>query len=150
MKSIVVILAGGKGSRLNKSKEKQFVKVNGYSILEHTLNKFLECYGKNRLLIVLPIANLNKIELNKYKKYTSHKFIINGSTRKQSVKNSIEYIKSLNKIPENILIHDAARPNISTKLINNIKNNIHKKNMNFVIPYLNIDSTLKKLSTFDK
>ena len=70
MKSIVVILAGGKGSRLNKSKEKQFVKVNGYSILEHTLNKFLECYSKNRLLIVLPIANLNKIELNKYKKYT--------------------------------------------------------------------------------
>ena len=144
MKSIVVILAGGKGSRLNKSKEKQFVKVNGYSILEHTLNKFLECYSKNRLLIVLPIANLNKIELNKYKKYTSHKFIINGSTRKQSVRNSIEYIKNLNKIPENILIHDAARPNISTKLINNIKNNIHKKNMNFVIPYLNIDSTLKK------
>jgi len=144
MKSIVVILAGGKGSRLNKSKEKQFVKVNGYSILEHTLNKFLECYSKNRLLIVLPIANLNKIELNKYKKYTSHKFIINGSTRKQSVRNSIEYIKNLNKIPENILIHDAARPNISTKLINNIKNNIHKKNINFVIPYLNIDSTLKK------
>ena len=144
MKSIVVILAGGKGSRLNKSKEKQFVDVNGYSILEHTLNKFLECYSKNRLLIVLPIANLNKVELNKYKKYTSHKFIINGSTRKQSVRNSIEYIKSLNKIPENILIHDAARPNISTKLINNIKNNIHKKDINFVIPYLNIDSTLKK------
>jgi len=144
MKSIAVILAGGKGSRLNKSKEKQFVEVNGYSILEHTLNKFLECYSKNRLLIVLPIGNLNKFELNKYKKYTSHKFIMNGSTRKQSVKNSIKYIKNLKKIPENILIHDAARPNVSIKLINNIKNNIYKKNINFVIPYLNIDSTLKK------
>jgi len=144
MKSIAVILAGGKGSRLTKSKEKQFIEVNGYSVLEHTLKKFLECYRKNRLVIVLPIDKLNKIELNKYKKYTSHKLIINGSTRKQSVKNSIDYIKSLNKVPENILIHDAARPNVSSKLINSTRNNIHKKNINFVIPYLNIDSTLKK------
>ena len=46
--------------------------------------------------------------------------------------------------PENILIHDAARPNYSVKLLNNIKDNIHKKNINYVIPYLNISSTLKK------
>ena len=35
-------------------------------------------------------------------------------------------------------------PILVLKLMNNIKNNIHKKNINFVIPYLNIDSTLKK------
>ena len=29
-------------------------------------------------------------------------------------------------------------------MLNNIKNNIHNKHTNFVIPYLNIDSTLKK------
>ena len=144
MKSIAVILAGGKGSRLTKSKEKQFIEVNGYSILEHTLKRFSECFSKNRLIIVLPINKLKKHELNKYKKYTDHKLIINGFTRKQSVKNSIEYIKNLKKIPENILIHDAARPNIDSKLLDNIIKNIHKKNINYVIPYLNIDSTLKK------
>ena len=59
MKSIAIILAGGKGSRLSKSKEKQFIEVNGYSILEHTLKRFSECYSKNRLIIVFP---LNKIK----------------------------------------------------------------------------------------
>ena len=144
MKSIAIILAGGKGSRLLKSKEKQFIKINGYSILEHTLKTFLECFNKNRLIIVLPINKIKKQELDIYKKYTSHNFICNGSTRKQSVKNSIEYINSLKITPENILIHDAARPNVSVKLLNNIKNNIHKKNINYIIPYLNISSSLKK------
>ena len=144
MKSIAVILAGGKGSRLTKSIQKQFIEVNGYSVLEHTLKRFLECFTKNRLIIVLPINKINKHELDIYKKYTKHKFIHSGPSRKQSVKNSIEYINSFNKIPENILIHDAARPNVSLKLLNNIKNNIHKKNINYVIPFLNINSTLKK------
>ena len=144
MKSIAVILAGGKGSRLTKSIEKQFIEVNGYSVLEHTLKTFLEIFTKSRLIIVLPINKINKQELDIYKKYTKHKFIHSGPTRKQSVKNSIEYINSFNKIPENIIIHDAARPNVSIKLLNNIKNNIHKKNINYVIPYLNISSTLKK------
>ena len=144
MKSIAVILAGGKGSRLNIKKEKQFIEVNGYSILEHTLKTFLKCFNKNKILIVLPVHKLKRNELNIYKKYSNHDFLINGSTRKRSVNNAIEYIKNLKIIPENILIHDAARPNISVKLLNNIKDNIQKKHINFVIPFLDIDSTLKK------
>ena len=146
MKSIAIILAGGKGSRLNIKKEKQFIKVNGYSILEHTLKTFLKCFGKDEILIVLPIDKLKSKELNIYNRYTSHNFLINGSTRKKSVSNAIDYIKSLKRVPENILIHDAARPNLSLKLLNTIKKNIHKNDINYVIPYLNINSTLKKKS----
>ena len=40
MKSIVIILAGGKGSRISASKYKQYIDVNGHTILEHTLIKF--------------------------------------------------------------------------------------------------------------
>ena len=144
MKSIVIILAGGKGSRASKSLEKQFMHINGFSVLEHTLKKFSKIYNKNRLIIVLPKNSLNKKNLDLYKKYTNHDFIINGATRKLSVRNSIKYINKLKLTPENILIHDAARPNISLKLLNNIKDNIHKKNINYVIPYIDIDSTLKK------
>ena len=137
MKSISVILAGGKGSRLSKLREKQF-------ILEHTLIIFSKCYSKNRILIVLPINKLKNQDFKIYKKYTNHDFISNGSSRKQSVLNTIKYIKSLNRVPENILIHDAARPNVSFKLLNTIKKSIHNKNINYVIPYLDINSTLKK------
>ena len=51
MKSIALILAGGKGSRLGSTIEKQFIKVNGHTILEHTLNKFSKSYSKKNLLI---------------------------------------------------------------------------------------------------
>ena len=54
MKSIALILAGGKGSRLGSTIEKQFIKVNGHTILEHTLNKFSKSFSKKNLLIVLP------------------------------------------------------------------------------------------------
>ena len=144
MKSIAIILAGGKGSRLSTANEKQFIKVNGYTILEHTLKKFSEVYNKKSILIVFPHSQTGNKRFNLYNKYTDHDFIVGGHSRKKSVRNSIEYIKSLEQHPENILIHDAARPNISIKLLNNIKNNIHKKKINYVIPYLNIDSTLKK------
>jgi 2-C-methyl-D-erythritol 4-phosphate cytidylyltransferase/2-C-methyl-D-erythritol 2,4-cyclodiphosphate synthase len=77
-------------------------------------------------------------------KYTDHELISNGSTRKESVKNAIRYINNLKDKPENLLIHDAARPNVNNSLIAKIKSYIHKKNINYVVPYLNVDSTLKK------
>ena len=144
MKSLALILAGGKGSRLSKSLEKQFIKVNGYTILEHTLRKFSEVYGKENILIVLPHSKIEDKNCNIYKKYTNHNFIKSGTTRKQSVKNSIIYVNKLNIVLENILIHDSARANVNISLIKKIKLNIHKKNTNYVIPYVNIDSTLKE------
>ena len=144
MKSIALILAGGKGSRLGSSIEKQFITVNGHTILEHTLNKFSKSFSKKNLLIVLPQKEINKKNSKIYVKYTDHELISSGSTRKESVKNAIKYINNLKDKPENLLIHDAARPNVSNCLIAKIKSEIHKKNINYVVPYLDTDSTLKK------
>ena len=144
MKSIALILAGGKGSRLGSPIEKQFIKINGQTILEHTLNKFSKSFSKKNLLIVIPNKEINKKSSKIYMKYTNHELISNGSTRKESVRNAIKYINNLKDKPENLLIHDAARPNVSNSLIAKIKSNIHKKNINYVVPYLDIDSTLKK------
>ena len=77
-------------------------------------------------------------------KYTDHELISSGSTRKESVINAIKYINNLIDKPENLLIHDAVRPNVNNSLIAKIKSKIHKKNINYVVPYLDIDSTLKK------
>ena len=144
MKSIALILAGGKGSRLGSPIEKQFIKINGQTILEHTLNKFSKSFSKKNLLIVIPNKEINKKSSKIYMKYTNHELISNGSTRKESVRNAIKYINNLKDKPENLLIHDAARPNVKNSLITKIKSGIQKKNINYVVPYLDIDSTLKK------
>ncbi len=144
MKSIVVILAGGKGSRISVSKYKQYIHVNGLTILEHTLIRFKQAFNKKSTIIVIPKLQKKTNLINTYKQYTSHKLIYGGTSRKESVENAIRYINGLEEKPENILIHDAARPNISLKLIKDIKKHINKKNVNFVIPYTNIDSTIKE------
>ena len=144
MKSIIIVLAGGKGSRLSKNKHKQFLQVNGRTILEHTLLKFKQIFNKKSIIVVVPHIIKNTDLLNKYNKFTSHKLIYGGATRKKSVENALKYINDLIIKPENVLIHDAARANISLTLIKNINRNINKKNINFVIPYTSIDSTLKE------
>ena len=146
MKSIALILAGGKGTRLRTSIAKQFTTVNGLTILEHTLKVFSKSFSRKNLLIILPQKEINKKNSLIYMKYTDHELIPNGSTRKGSVKNAIKYINNLSDKPINLLIHDAARPNVSNKLISKIKSDIQIKNINYVIPYLNIDSTLKKFT----
>ena len=40
MKNIAIILAGGIGSRLNAGIPKQFLKVAGLTVIEHTISTF--------------------------------------------------------------------------------------------------------------
>lgn len=40
MKNIAIILAGGIGSRLNAGIPKQFLKVAGLTVIEHTIQHF--------------------------------------------------------------------------------------------------------------
>ena len=40
MKNIAIILAGGIGSRINAGVPKQFLKVAGLTVLEHTISSF--------------------------------------------------------------------------------------------------------------
>ena len=143
MKSIAIILAGGKGSRLSPNTQKQFIPINGHTILELTLKKFNRIFNKKNIIIVIPKIKTKHSKLNYYEKFTSHKIIYGGPTRKKSVENALKYIDEFKKKPDNVLIHDAARPNISLKLIKKIKTNINQKKVNFVIPYLDIDSSLK-------
>ena len=144
MKSIVIILAGGKGSRISTSEHKQYIDVNGRTILEHTLIKFKQAFNKKNTIIVIPQLQKKSDLLKIYNKFTSHNLVYGGISRKESVESALRYINELEEKPENILIHDAARPNISLKLIKDIKKNINKKNVNFVIPYTNIHSTMKE------
>ena len=139
-----IILAGGNGSRILASKRKQYINVYGRTILEHILIKFKHVFNKKSTIIVIPKSQKKSESLEIYNKFTSHSFVYGGNSRKKSVESALRYVNELKEKPENILIHDAARPNISLSLIRNIKKHINKKNINFVIPYTNIQSTIKK------
>ena len=146
MKTIVIILAGGKGSRLSNKIHKQLIKVDNQTLLEHVLKKISLVFKSSELLIVIPKELFKNREIISLNKYTDNEFVSGGNTRKESVRNAIIYINERNIRPDNILIHDGARPNVSIKLLKKIKSLISNNDINFVVPYLLLSDTLKKKS----
>ena len=110
MKTIVIILAGGKGSRLSNKIHKQLIKVDNQTLLEHVLKKISLVFKSSELLIVIPKELFKNREIISLNKYTDNEFVSGGNTRKESVRNAIIYINERNIRPDNILIHDGARP----------------------------------------
>ncbi len=107
MQNYALIVSGGSGQRMQSALPKQFIEVQGQTILEHTLDKFLALDLK--IVLVLPLGHIDFFK----EKHLKAQIISGGSTRFESVKNGLAVI------PDNALvaIHDGVRPLVSTKLI---------------------------------
>lgn len=115
MKYYAIIVAGGSGSRMQNSVPKQFLLLDGIPVLMHTLQAFYGSKLKPEIILVLhPSQETFWEELcNTYQFIVPHKIVNGGEQRFHSVKNAI-----LSIVGEGIVaIHDAARPLVSTKLI---------------------------------
>ena len=138
MKKIALIVAGGKGVRMNASTPKQFLLLKNTPVLMHTLEKFSHL---DEIFLVLPKTQIEywNFICNKYNFKTPHITIEGGETRFHSVK------KGLEKIDNNVIvaIHDGVRPLISTKLINNLINKT--KSGAGLIPVVAIKDSIRKI-----
>ena len=127
MSFCLILLAAGESKRFNSKIPKPFVKIGGKTLLEHSLTKFSKIKQIKNIIVVI-----NKKHL-KFFKEISHKNIhkvIGGKTRQISTLNALKYIKKNKFKCSNVLIHDSARPNISTNLIKKIINSSGKKYCN--------------------
>ena len=117
LKNYGIILASGTGSRYGADIPKQFVKIAGKTILEHTIEVFERAEKINEIIIVItPEYRMMAEELllkNNYKKVT--KLLNGGEIRKES---SYIGISSIDDEEANVLIHDCARPFLEHKIIN--------------------------------
>lgn len=115
MKTIAVILAGGSGSRLGNDFPKQFVKVAGKKIIEHTIDVFDSSEDIDEIFIVCKNEWIPTVEelvvTNSYKKIT--KILSGGKERYQSSLSAIEACED----DDLILFHDAVRPLVNHRII---------------------------------
>tara|TARA_B100001057_G_scaffold386185_1_gene393049 strand:- start:195 stop:1373 length:1179 start_codon:yes stop_codon:yes gene_type:complete len=122
MKISVIICAAGTGSRLKSIGDipKQYLFVNGKTILEHSIDKFLSFDFIERIVITINSAHTNHIkDIREKYNYTDKIIMINGSdTRPKSVFKGLEYLSKFET--SHVFIHDAVRPNFSTQLIENL------------------------------
>ena len=140
MRNIAIILAGGTGSRMGGGMPKQLLPLeDGRSILEHSVEAFEQAECIDEIGIVMHpdyIARAEEMLLkNGWQKVA---FIIaGGSERWESSVNAIQEIEQRIKNKEqrigvpilqasynhpitNILLHDAARPFVSQRIINDV------------------------------
>ena len=113
MNNYFIILASGQSKRFNSNKPKQFITYKNKALFEHSIGKAI--ISKLFKKIVLVVNDKKQIK----KKYSKNVLIIKGGKeRSDSSLIALKYIKKFN--PNNVLIHDAARPNFTIKLLKNL------------------------------
>jgi 2-C-methyl-D-erythritol 4-phosphate cytidylyltransferase len=107
--NIAIILASGTGSRFRSTTPKQFLKLAGKTVLEHTLDVFERHSRIDQIIIVSAAETLLLTEeiVNRagYRKVT--KIVTGGETRQQS---SASGISAVGGDDHKVLVHDAVRP----------------------------------------
>lgn len=113
-KKTVIITAGGIGKRMESNLPKQFLLLQGKTILQHCIEKFFN-YDQN-IQIILTLPEDWKDFWGKLCKTNSftipHTIVSGGVERYDSIKNALHISHG-----DLIAIHDGVRPLVSTKLI---------------------------------
>ncbi len=120
MNNYFVILAAGKSKRFHKNASKQFYNYKNKEIIDHSIEKSLNSKLFKKIIIVT--NNISHFKKKKYPKSIS--IIKGGKERSDSSLKALTFIKKYK--PKNVFIHDAARPDFSIKLLNNIAKNFKK------------------------
>lgn len=122
MKNYVILLAGGVGSRMKADMPKQFIEVNGKPIIVYTLEKFQINDQIEKIVVVCVkewIDHLKEI----IKKYDLNKvgwIVEGGNTGHDSIRNGVFFLKDKIDIEDYIIVHDAVRPILPQKAINEV------------------------------
>jgi len=112
---IAIIVAGGKGERMQADIPKQFIEIHGKPLLMHTLEAFYHYDASIQLILVLPSIQIDfwKGLCIKHSFNLPHQIISGGETRYNSVLNGLELIKR----PALVAVHDGVRPFVSSETI---------------------------------
>ena len=135
MNNCFVILAAGKSRRFHKKLSKQLYNYRDKHLIDHSIEKSLNSKLFKKIVIVT--NNLKHFRKKKYSKLIS--FIKGGKERSDSSLKALKYLKKYR--PNNVLIHDAARPNFSIKLLKNLLKNLKRNKA--VVPAVSSKDSIK-------
>ena len=137
MNNCFIILAGGESKRFNSKIPKPYQLYKGKALILHSIEKSKK-YNKFKKIIV--VINKKHKSLIKKLQIKGIKIIIGGKTRAESAFNGLKSIKKNNF--KNVMIHDAARPNFSLKLLDKLNKAL--KSNDCVIPAIQTSDSIKE------
>ena len=139
---VLILLAGGIGTRINRKISKQMIKYNNLTILELNIINFSKIFKNIPIQIVTNKKDFIKVSeiCNKYDLLTP---VLGGDERQKSTYNALKSIEYIN--PKYVLIHDTARPVISSKVIEKLVS-YSKKEIFCVAPVLKISDSVRRIA----
>ena len=115
MSIFLILLAAGESKRLKSTEPKPYIVVDNKTLIEHTIDKIRKIKVIKKIVITYNKKHKKMIDNLNIKNIIK---VAGGKTRAQSTFLALKKIKNLNC--SKVLIHDAARPNTSIKLIKKI------------------------------
>lgn len=108
----VIILAAGRGQRMNARKDKLLMEAGGKPVIYYSLAAFHDRGDIENIIIVANKDNKSEIEkmLNSYQFPHVSKIVIGGISRMQSLEKGLKQIEKTAKKDDLILVHNAANP----------------------------------------
>lgn len=128
-----VIVAAGKGSRMNLGYNKAYYMLDDKCILEHTIKAFKDDHDCKEIIVVCDIDDFKA-----HIKDDDVILVSGGATRSDSVYNGLQKVSY-----EYVMIHDGARPYVSSKILDDTKQCLSKHNA--CLPMVDCKDTIKKV-----
>jgi 2-C-methyl-D-erythritol 4-phosphate cytidylyltransferase len=112
-----IIVAAGKGNRMNDTVPKQYLMLAGRPIVSHTLLAFDSCELIEKIIFVIPEEDTDfcqKKIILPLNIHTQVHLVYGGTSRQDSVFNGLQVIKHKHSL---VVIHDGVRPFVTDELL---------------------------------
>jgi len=119
----LIIPAAGFGQRMQSCTPKQYLKIAGQTILEHTLSVFEDIPVFDQVILVLSKEDAYWKKL-KVKSSLNITVVDGGEERYDSVLNGLIYLQEFASNDDWVFVHDAARPGLKKKDVDNLLNKL--------------------------
>ena len=124
---VAILVAAGSGSRLGGDTPKQFQDFAGRPLLTYSLATLQHSGLIDHYVVVVPDKWISFTQdLLRSQKLSVDVVIAGGATRQASVRNGMECIQQQPWQATHVLIHDAARPFVSTAMIRAVVAAVHE------------------------
>lgn len=139
----VIIVAGGTGSRMQSEGPKQFALLHEKPVIVYAIEKFLQFDPGIEIIVALRAEYTLEFEaiLRKFN-LPNVKVANGGETRFHSVKNALEKI---GKSVELVAVHDAARPLVNLRTIQNTFQAAQKAGA--AVPVIEVNESLREIDS---
>lgn len=130
-----ILLMAGSGTRFGSQLPKQFHRLSGKKIYQHTLEKFVHTHLFSRIILVCAPEYINEVQ--KETSFFEQVYVVAGGQNRQE-----SSLKGLLACPPNteiVVIHDAVRPFVSKEIL--------QKNISYTRLYKAVDTCISSSDT---